>query len=319
MKHPSACPPIPSPARPRPIWCLVLELLVLAGLILTGPALTGSALAEVRITDDRGRDIRLERPAIRVIALYGAFNEILADLGREDILVARTEADELPPSIRSKPAVGTHLRPNPELILSLNPDLVLQLDGRAEAMEPVAFLEEHGIPTAVFRMETFADLFAVMERLGVLSDSQSQAASRVRAMRAELEGIRARRPAQAPSIFFEIRHPNLLAAGQGAMVSEIMAAAGGRNAVTAPDKLIRLSEEEVLRLDPDIYLIQHGPMNPAPTPMDQRPTHAALRCVRQSQVFTVDQQLGFRPGPGSREAVRQLADIVSQWAREDRP
>lgn len=288
-------------------------------MILTGPVLTGSALAEVRITDDRGRDIRLERPATRVIALYGAFNEILADLGREDILVARTEADELPPSIRSKPAVGTHLRPNLELIVSLHPDLVVQMDGRAEAMEPVAFLEEHGIPTAVFRMETFAELFSVMERLGVISGSGPQATQRIQATRADLERIRAQRPAHVPSIFFEIRHPNLLAAGQGSMISEIMDAAGGRNAVTAPDKLIRLSEEEVLRLDPDIYLIQHGPMNPSPTPLTARPSYATLHSVRRAQVFTVDQQLFSRPGPRSLEAVRQLADIVSKWEQEARP
>lgn len=233
--------------------------------------------------------------------------------------MARTEADALPPSIASKPVVGTHLRPNLELILDLRPDLVVQMGGRAEAMEPVTFLEEHGIPTAVFRMESFNDLFSAMERLGSLCGSQTQAASRVRAMRADLEHIRSQRPPHAPTIFFEVRHPNLLAAGQGSMVTEIIDAAGGRNVVTAPDKLIRLSEEEVVRLDPDIYLIQQGPMNPAPTPLAERSAHAILRCVQTSRVFTVDQQLFSRPGPRSLEAVRQLATIVQNWEKEERP
>ena len=90
----------------------------------------GATLAEVAVTDDRGQEIRLNAPATRIIALYGAFNEILADLGREDLLVARTAADDQPPTIVTKPSIGTHLRPNAELILGLAPDLVIQLGGR---------------------------------------------------------------------------------------------------------------------------------------------------------------------------------------------
>ena len=44
--------------------------------------LTSWAAAEVRVTDDRGTEIRLDAPAGRVVPLYGAFGEILADLGR---------------------------------------------------------------------------------------------------------------------------------------------------------------------------------------------------------------------------------------------
>lgn len=277
------------------------------------------ALASVRVTDDRGQLVHLERPATRVIALYGAFNEILADLGREDILIARTETDDQPPSIRPKPVVGTHLRPNLELIISLKPDLVIQMGGRNEALDPVNFLETHGIPTVVFRMNAFEDLFSAMERLGVLTGAQTQAQARILAMRAELERIRAQRPGRVPTVFFEVRHPNLLAAGQGSMITEIIDFAGGRNAVAAPEKLVRLNEEEVLRLDPDIYLVQQGPMNPAPTPLAMRPHYAVLGCVRNNRVITVDQRLFSRPGPRSLEAVRQLAEIIQQWNKEARP
>jgi iron complex transport system substrate-binding protein len=269
--------------------------------------------------DDRGREIRLPAPATRVIALYGAFNEILADLGREDLLVARTSADELPPSIAAKPSIGTHLRPNAELILGLRPDLVIQLGGRDEAMEPVRFLEERGLTVAVFSIETFEQLFSVMERLGLLTASRDQATTRVAAMRKELQGIQARALGPRPRVFFEARYPNLLAAGQGSMVTEIMSRAGGENCVTAPDKLARLGEEEVLRLDPDIYLMQEGPMNPQPVPMAERPLLRTLSCLRENRVFVVEQSLFSRPGPRSLEAVRQLAALIETWKTETRP
>jgi iron complex transport system substrate-binding protein len=278
-----------------------------------------AATAGVAVTDDRGVTVRLEAPASRVIALYGAFNEILADLGREDVIAARTAADKLPQSILDKPSIGTHLRPNAELILGIGPDLVLQLGGRAEALDSVRFLEERGLTVAVFDLENFDDLFSVIERLGVLTGSEAGARERVQAMRADLDAVAAATAGPVPRIFFEVRSPNLLTAGQGSIVSEVISRAGGRNCVEAPDKLVRLGEEELLRLAPDIYLMQRGPMNPCPEPLDRRPLLRTLGCLDSGQVFEVDQGMFSRPGPRSVEAVRILATIISNWKTEDRP
>jgi len=302
---------IPSPGLPRLIWYLVLNLFLFQ--------IPASALAAISVTDDQGRQISLNAPATRIIALYGAFNEILADLGREDLLIARTAADDLPPSIKAKPSIGTHLRPNAELILGLAPDLVIQLGGRGEAMEPVRFLEKRGLNVAVFDLENFEQLFSVMKRLGTLTASTDQAAERIAFMRSELARIEAANTAPRPRIFFEARYPTLLAAGQGSMASEILFRAGGENCVAAPDKLVRLGEEELLRLAPDIYLVQEGPMNPRPVPMAERHLFRTLACVKSGQVHTVDQKVFSRPGPRSLEAVRQLATIISNWKKEVRP
>ena len=193
------------------------------------------------------------------------------------------------------------------MILGLSPDLVVQLGGRPEALEPVRFLEDRGVTVAVFNLENFEQLFSVMERLGVLTGSGERAAERVSTMRAELATLEASRKGPQPRIFFEARYPNLLAA------------AGGRNCVEAPDKLVRLGEEEVLRLAPDIYLVQQGPMNPDPAPVADRPLFRTLSCLDRGQVFTVDQALFSRPGPRSIEAVRQLSTIIANWKTEVRP
>lgn len=274
------------------------------------------AKAECVVQDDRGRKIRLEHPAERIVALYGAFNEMLAALGQEQRIVARTQADDRPASILDKPVIGTHLRPNAERILALDPDLVLQMAGRAEALEQAAFLEKLGLNVAIFRLETFAQLQTTMTRLGELTGAAAQGRAFVARTHAALDRIRTGHPIKKPRIFFEVRHPNLLTVGQKSMVTEIITAAGGINCVSSPDKLLRLSEEELLRLDPDIYLMQRGPMNPVPAPLEKRPHFSSLRCLRQGQVFTVDQHLFSRPGPRSLDAVRHMADIINHWAQE---
>ncbi|MFH1136548.1 MAG: ABC transporter substrate-binding protein [Pseudomonadota bacterium] len=301
MKQKSRWGLIPSRERPRLIWLLGVLVPIIS-------AVAGPAFGAVEITDDRGRTVRLERPARRIIALYGAFNEILDALGLADRIAARTSADRLPPSIVEKPVIGTHMRPNYELVLGQRPDLVLQMAGRDEASQAVEVLEKYGVPTALFRVDSFDDLFALIKRLGVLTNVPDRADGLIAKMKARLDRVGALilEPTR-PTVFFEVRYPNLLGAGGGSMVDEIIRAAGGKNVLVGPKKFFRLGEEELLRLDPDFYLIQQGPMNPNPIPLDQRSHFLTLNAVENGRVLMVDEQKYSRPGPRNLEAVEELA------------
>lgn len=271
----------------------------------------GPAAAQVRITDDAGREVVLAAPAKRIIALYGAFNEILAAMGIDETIVARTKADAIPPSILDKPVIGTHLRPNVEMVVGLAPDLVLQMGGRKQAAEPLAALERFGVPTAHFNATSFEELFSVIERLGVLTGAEDRADTLIADMQARLDFVQARVNGEnAPSVFFEVRYPNLLGAGQGSIVNDVIRSAGGRNSIHSTHNLVRLSEEELLRLDPEVYLLQRGPMNPTPLPLHSRPHFQTICAVKQGRVMIVDQQLYSRPGPRSAQAVEDLARFL---------
>ena len=285
----------------------------LAGTFLLWPGT--EAAAEVAVSDDSGRLVRLERPARRVIALYGAFNEILAAMGREHLIVARTRADRIPPSIVGKPSIGTHMRPNIELVLGLEPDLVLQMSGRKEAVEAVAALRRFGIETAFFKVVSFAGLFSTIGRVGTLSGAESEAGRLIASMQERLARVQAQIPGDGrrPRVFFEVRYPNLLGAGQGSIVSDVIRGAGGENCLANAGKLVRLSEEELLRLDPDVYVLQKGPMNPNPVPLGQRPHFRTLRAVRENRVMVVDEGIFSRPGPRNVDAVERLAELL--WGK----
>ena len=112
-----------------------------------------------------GHEISLEEPAKRIIPLYGAFAEMLYALGAGKEVVARTQADQFPPEIVRLPSVGTHMRPNVEMIIGLKPDLVVQSASRWEATAEMERLQSAGIPVAVFSPNTFEEIFATMERL----------------------------------------------------------------------------------------------------------------------------------------------------------
>lgn len=301
MKRPWTYWNILQAAYPR--LCLCLALLI-------GLWQTPHALADVAIVDDRGQEVRLSRPAQRIVPLYGGLTDILLALGLEERIIARTAADETP-QVATLVSVGTHMRPNVELLVGLGPDLVLQMGGRKEAMLPLEAAERQGIATAFFQARDFAELFSVIERIAVLAGDRTRGQRLVRNMRRRLQRVREKvAHLPRPSVFFEVRYPNLLAAGAHSMVDAVITAAGGRNAVQSEDKLVRLNEEALLALDPQVCLCQQGPMNPDPQPLNRRSHFRTLACVEEGRWRVVDERLFSRPGPGSVTAVERLAALL---------
>ncbi len=273
--------------------------------------LPGRAQA-VTILDDLGREVALSQPAKRVIPLYGAFAEMLYALGAGKEIAARTQADQFPAEIVKLPSVGTHMRPNVEMIIGLKPDLVVQSASRWEVTAEMERLHSAGIPVAVFAPNTFEEVFSVMERLGVLVGRSDQAHEVVVSLKRRLATVSERLPKvrDGRKVFFEVRPEPLTAAGRGSMVQDILTAAGAENVLKSERAIVQYNFEALLVADPDFYLVQRGPMSHNPLPPGKRPHFAQLRAVRQGKVILVDEYLYSRPGPRCVEAVEELARVL---------
>jgi len=291
---------------------LIPVILALMAVLVPAPA----PAAGVTIADDRGREVVIQAPPQRIISLYGGLTEILVALDLGPRVAARTRGDEI---LSRLPTVGTHLQPNLEMILALKPDLVLQ-GGVKKGQVGIPRLEQQGIPVAVFAPTDFPGLFATISRLGKLTGREEKAQALILDMKARLEAVSrqvARRP--APGVFYEVRYHNLLAAGQGSIVHDTITRAGGRNIVGAPQKLVAFSFETLIQTDPEVYVIQKGPMNRSPQEVQTRSHYELLKAVRGNRVLVVDESLFSRPGPRSVEAVEQLARFLHPDAPWGKP
>ena len=284
---------------------------LLIGLLLLGCGVQN--LAAAQITDDRGAAVTLAAPPRRIISLYGGLTEILSALGVADRVVACIQGDE---TVKGVPTVGTHLQPNVEMILALKPDLVVQ-GGVAKGMAALTRLEAAQVPVAMFAPRDFDGLFSAITRLGVLTGREEAAAVLTRSMEAKLADVAQRvanRP--RPRVFFEVRELNLLAAGQGSLVNDIITRAGGENIVASPQKLTLYSLEALIQANPEVYLIQQGAMNRSPGDIYARPYFQELQAVKARRVLVVSESLYSRPGPRSAEAVEELARFLHPEAWE---
>ncbi len=274
--------------------------------------ITGIACAQVQVTDDLGQIITLKEPARRIISLYGAYSEILFAMGLGDRLIARTRADQFPDAILDKPSVGTHLRPNMELVLGLQPDLIIEAHGRKHGHEVLRQIQQNGLVVASFQPTTFEGLFSVIRRLGTLSGKDEAAATLVKRLQGRLEQLNNRlaNNGRRPTVFFEVRYPNLLGAGQESIVNDVIQRAGGINCLPNKKKLVRINIETLVGYDPDVYVVQKGPMNRNPGNPKERSNFQVITAVRNGRVLFVDEYIFSRPGPRSVDAAEKLAAFL---------
>lgn len=145
-------------------------LLVLGALLLTVALGTGCDVSQsdggyYTFTDHLGREVCLDGVPSRVAVLFSSYAEIWQIAGGE---VSITVADSVERGFADSTAVivdggAGHTTLNTELLLASSPDLVIGTADYPVQVEACELLARAGIPTALFRTETFEDYLSVLD------------------------------------------------------------------------------------------------------------------------------------------------------------
>lgn len=277
--------------------------LMAALLGLAAPALA----APVR--DMTGREVEVSRSPTRVVSLAPSLTEILFALGASDLTVGVTDFCDYPPEAGGKPKVGTVLAPNPEVILGLQPDLVLATT-EGNRQETVLLLERLGLPTFVVRPEGLDGIYASIRLVGRLLGRPTRASALVEAMRSRVSWV-AQQVAGRPRVrvLYVLWPDPLITAGRGSIIDDLIAVAGGENVAGGIGlRYPRLGLEEVLRVDPEVILLAGMGSRPLrPEAVRGWEGWQVLRAVRAGWVRSLDGDLLHRPGPRIVEGLEAMA------------
>ncbi len=266
----------------------------------------------VVLVDDAGREVRLPRPARRVVSLIPSATEVLVALGAGDRLVGRTDFDH-GPAVDSLPSVGGGMTPSIEAVLALRPDLVLGWETRGD-QSTRRRLEELGIPMFAVEADDTTDVFRTVGNLGRLVGRAPAADSLAAGLRRELAEVAvsvAGRP--RPTVFFLVWNDPPMTAGSRTFISQVLGVAGGRNAFADVEgEWPNVALEEIVRRQPDFLVLPQGEKGGAHDVEQLRasPGWRELRAMREGRVVTIDAEMMNRPGPRLGEAARALRDAL---------
>ena len=284
-------------------------------LILICPVLGCAEDAAVTMTDMTGREITLDAPATRVVALTASDCEILYALGAGDTLVGRGEYCDYPEDVQAVPSVQSGYETNVEQIIALEPQVVLMAT-MAQTKEQVEALEAAGVHVIVSDAQDIAGVYAAIELIGAVTGKNDEAAALIAGMKDSFAAIAAKAEGDgSKTVYFEVSplEYGLWTAGKGTFMDELAQMIGLKNAFEDVEGWAAVSEEQVLERDPDYIVTISMYYGEGPTPVEEimgREGWQELKAVKNEAVFNADSNEVSRPGPRLVDAAQALYDFV---------
>jgi iron complex transport system substrate-binding protein len=246
---------------------------------------------------------------LRIVSLMPSATEVVAALGATGSLVGVDEYSKYPESVQALPKVGDFLRPNLEAIVNLHPTLVIVDDIHGQT---AGALHDQGLATVGCSMHALPDVKRALEVVGARIGKADRAKDLIAEIDHELDAAAAARPARHPKVLAVIDRENgglgnLVVAGPGSYVDELLAVVGGDNVLAASGvRYPKISVEEVLRAQPDVIIdLSFGGKN---KPSDWNSVE--VPAVKNKKVYAMTQPYLTGPSPRVKEALADLAGAL---------
>jgi len=258
----------------------------------------------------------------RIVSTSPSITETLFALKLGDRVVGVSTYCRFPAEVLKLPKVGTFLKPEAEKIAALRPDLVIVnalgngIDRRLQSLR---------IPFVVVQGGSMPSIFSSIRQIASASGVPERGDALVTDLQQRLEAIRSRYRSQPrPRMLMVVgRRPGMLAdlvvAGPGTYLNELIDVAGGLNVMNIPGQpqYPKISLETVLRLDPDVIL---DTVDMGETDVQRRERRTAnerlwadytyLRAVQAKRVYADTTDALVVPGPRVIEAAEWIAALL---------
>jgi iron complex transport system substrate-binding protein len=269
-----------------------------------------SALSQTAVRDDYGKEVRLEKPAVRILSLAPHLTELLYAAGAGARVVGAVEFSDFPAEARALPRVGSDARIDLEAVLALKPDLVVAWPN-AGSLRTVERLAELGLP--VFRSEPreLDDIARTLQRLGRLAGSEPQAEAAATAFRARAAALRMRYSSGRPvRVFYQIWDRPLLTVNGAHLISKVIGLCGGENVFAAAPLLVpEVDREAVLRANPEA-IVASGSNDAQPQWLEAWRRLAGLAAADRGQLYAIPPDLMQRHSPRILDGAERLCGYL---------
>jgi len=272
-----------------------------------------------RVEDALGRRVEVAARPARIVSLTPGNTEILFAIGAGGRVVGVTAWCNAPEAARALPKVGGFAATtvNLEAIVALRPDLVVAGDEAHRLV--VETLGGLGVPALAVKVRSFADLFALMRRLGTLTGESEPAERVVQGLERRVAAVAARTAAipveRRPRVYWEVFDAPLMTAGRASMLGQLIELAGGRNLFAdLREEYPQIGAEAVVARDPEVILgadmASTGAGALTAAGLRARPGWAGLAAVRSGRVIALPADPVSRPGPRLVDALEQVEALL---------
>ena len=272
----------------------------------------------VTVIDMTGREITLDEPAERIVALTASDCEILYAIGAGDKLVGRGEYCDYPAEVFNVPSVQSGYDTNIEQIIALQPQVLL-MSTMAQTDEQVKQLEAAGVHVVVSDAQDIDGVYTAIRMIGALMGKDENAKKIVKEMQdgfADLAARAAGGEQAGKTVYFEVSplEWGLWTAGKNTFMNEIAELLGLKNCFDDVEGWAGISEEQVLERNPDYIVTITMYFGEGPTPEEEitgRPGWGEVTAVANGAILNLQNNELSRPIPRLLDGAQMLFDFVT--------
>ena len=274
--------------------------------------------SSITVVDQAGREITLDEPASRIVALNPADCEILYAIGAGNTLVGRGTYCDYPAEVLEVPEVESGAETNVEQIIALEPDVLL-MSTMAQTEEQTAALETAGIKVILTSdgAESIDKVYEAISLIGKVTGKDAESSALVENMKSELAAIAESVDGsfEGKTVYFEVSplEWGLWTAGSGTFMNELAELVGLTNAFSDIVGWGEISEEQVIERNPDYIVTITMYYGEGPLPEEEimaRTGWEGITAVANQDVYNADSNAIARPGPRLVDAAKELYDFV---------
>jgi iron complex transport system substrate-binding protein len=280
------------------------------------PAATPVPVAEsITLIDGLKREVKLAKPAQRIISIAPSNTELLFAVGASAQLIGRDDLSDFPAEAKAIQDVGSAFgKLNTEAIVALKPDLIIAAE--INAPEQVKTLEDLGL--TVYWLANpldFAGLSENIKIVGKLTGRTAEADQVSQSIEARYTAVieKVATSSKKPTVFYEIDATDPTkpyTTGPGTFVDKLIDLAGGYNIGRAlKDQFAQISSEELVKADPDMIVLGDSLYGVTAESIAQRAGWDKLSAVKSGAVFAFDDNLATRPGPRLIDGLEAFAKL----------
>ena len=275
-----------------------------------------SLAAEISVEDDFGNTVVLEQPAQRIISLAPNITEVLFHIGAGEQIVGADEYSNYPEQAKQIMRVNNHAAANYELILSLQPDVVIAWQsGNGDKI--INRIRQLGIPIFVIETRSLEDIPNLFARFGALSGHIENAELKAESFSRRLSLLREQNSAKSEvRTFYQIWDEPLITLNGKHMVSSVIELCGGRNIFADAIPLVPyVNIESIVAADPQV-IIAGGSKEEKPYWFDSWRKWEQISAVRDRHVYLIPADLMQRHSVRILDGAELMCDFFERARQE---
>lgn len=249
----------------------------------------------------------------RAITLAPHITELAFAAGAGKQVVGTVTRSDYPPAARDIPRVGDGITVSLEATLVLRPDILLAWRATAATRLLAPALTQAHVPIMYVNPDSLDNIPAQVLRLGDCFGTQATAHAAAQAMTERIKALRQKYAQRTPvSVFIEISEPPLYVVASDPVVNDALKTCGAVNVFAdIKQPAAQASQESVLVRQPQV-IIAPSLKDTQIAALTRRWAKLGLPAAIEGQVYGVNPDTLFRPGPRIIDATEQLCALIDR-------